>query len=378
MVVGLCCGVLLGALLSVPSAAQVPGVAASAPAAAWYVGGGAGQVAYGGAGTWQAHVFTQFGATRRFDVQFGVRGWQRGLPDADQWAASLGLRALFWPLRTQQPAARVAPYVAVGLEQLFVHTAPAYASLPIEQQLDPTPLAHLGVSVDLAPAAALYLEGGYTHIGAASILGTDEAPGYWSAEAGLRVRMRGRVPRATAAPRSVPVAAAAAPEREEAAVPAAPAAAQPLPLSERSPLATDTPADPGPPTPPEPPANPKTELPIAEPAASVPEHTAVPVAEPAPEQPAADEPAAPQLGGVDPSAGGYTLIVGSGLERAATEATARTYLGLGHPVSVFEETVDGRQRYRIAVGQFASTAAARRAMGTLAGRLPQGSWVLRL
>lgn len=405
--VGLFLGAVLWNLFPAASTAQVPGASASAPAAseaAWYVGAGGGQVAYGAAAAWQARVFAQFDATRRFDVQFGVRGWQRGLPEANQWAASLGLRALFWPLRAQQPAARVAPYVAVGLEQLFVHTEPLYTSLAAEQQLHPTPVAHAGLAIDLTPAAALYVEGGYTHVGAASIPGADEESGYWSAEAGLRIRMRGRSPQAPPTPRRPAVAVEPAREapKVEAAATAPPAlqlaamAATPTAMPEPAATPATGPETTGPETTGPETAGPETAGPEAagseaagpEREGSTTESPAVPVVpEPSSKAPSSDAPssdapateaAAPQLGGVDPSAGGYTLIVGSGLERPTTEGTARTYLGLGYPVSVLEETVERRQRYRIAVGQFESTAAARQALSRLAGRLPQGSWVLRL
>ena len=84
------------------------------------------------------------------------------------------------------------------------------------------------------------------------------------------------------------------------------------------------------------------------------------------------------LGGIDRSAGGWTVIVASETSREAAEEAAQPYLDLGLPVDVLRGVSGGVTRYRVGVGQFASQAEAEAAIERLRDRLPPGAWPLRI
>ena len=96
----------------------------------------------------------------------------------------------------------------------------------------------------------------------------------------------------------------------------------------------------------------------------------------APSQP--EPPVRRTLGGIDRSAGGWTVIVASETSREAAEAAAQPYLDLGLPVDVLRGVSGGVTRYRVGVGQFADQSEAEAAIRRLGDRLPSGAWPLRI
>ncbi len=84
-------------------------------------------------------------------------------------------------------------------------------------------------------------------------------------------------------------------------------------------------------------------------------------------------------GGIDRSAGGFTIIVYSETsERGAAEAAA-PFRDRGYRTSVLEYHENGRTRYRVGVGQFATLEEAGEARDRLAGsELPDDAWVWRV
>ena len=96
----------------------------------------------------------------------------------------------------------------------------------------------------------------------------------------------------------------------------------------------------------------------------------------APSQP--EPPVRRTLGGIDRSAGGWTVIVASETSREAAEAAAQPYLDLDLPVDVLRGVSGGVTRYRVGVGQFAGQSEAEAAIRRLGDRLPSGAWPLRI
>ncbi|PIQ61930.1 MAG: hypothetical protein COV99_08305 [Bacteroidetes bacterium CG12_big_fil_rev_8_21_14_0_65_60_17] len=75
---------------------------------------------------------------------------------------------------------------------------------------------------------------------------------------------------------------------------------------------------------------------------------------------------------------GYTLITASTSEQASAEAQLETFERLNLPTGVlYFDTADG-PRYRAAIGQWPSAAAADSARQAFANELPAGTWVKRL
>lgn len=89
-----------------------------------------------------------------------------------------------------------------------------------------------------------------------------------------------------------------------------------------------------------------------------------------------------QPGGIDLSAGGWSIIVSSKPTRAEAETIAAGIAeGLGessHAVDVIASTVNGQTRYRVAVGQFRTSTQTTREIRRLGDQLPDGSWALPL
>ena len=101
-----------------------------------------------------------------------------------------------------------------------------------------------------------------------------------------------------------------------------------------------------------------------------------PSEETTPEQPPAS------TGPIDRAQGGYTLVVGSRGSRDAAEADAeRIRQALNDtsiPVDVLQGTVNGTTRYRIGVGQVATTEAALALKQRLGNRITADAWVTRI
>lgn len=101
-----------------------------------------------------------------------------------------------------------------------------------------------------------------------------------------------------------------------------------------------------------------------------------PSQETSPEQPSTS------TGPIDRAQGGYTLVVGSRGSRDAAEADAeRIRQALNEasiPVDVLQGTVNGTTRYRIGVGQVATTEAALALKQRLGNRISADAWVTRI
>jgi len=89
-------------------------------------------------------------------------------------------------------------------------------------------------------------------------------------------------------------------------------------------------------------------------------------------------PAPRQIGGIDRSKGGWTMVVGSEVTRENAESTARSFLGLGYPVDILTGSSGGQPRFRVAVGQFEKESDVIEALRTLGDQLPAGSWRIRI
>jgi septal ring-binding cell division protein DamX len=74
----------------------------------------------------------------------------------------------------------------------------------------------------------------------------------------------------------------------------------------------------------------------------------------------------------------WAIVVASRSSRAAAEETAKTYRSRFDSVEVVSGTVNGRTWYRVAIGGYASEAAAERALDENAASLPSGAWSHRL
>lgn len=119
---------------------------------------------------------------------------------------------------------------------------------------------------------------------------------------------------------------------------------------------------------------------VETPAAEAPAVETPDAAAPAPTQAQADEDG-PLRGSepVDPSQGGYTVVVASEATQNAAERVARRFSREGYRTGVVAGEVEGRTHYRVAVGQFrtlrSATAARDRLQG---GAFPRDAWVLAL
>jgi len=86
--------------------------------------------------------------------------------------------------------------------------------------------------------------------------------------------------------------------------------------------------------------------------------------------------------GIDPSAGGWTVVVASRSEQSAAAELAETFRQRFSdrevPVDLIQGTVDGTTRYRVAIGQFASQIEATAFLDANSDSLPNGTWTLEL
>lgn len=150
-------------------------------------------------------------------------------------------------------------------------------------------------------------------------------------------------------------------------------------LSATPPIAEGQPpaADPGPS---ETEAGPEGEAGTAAPSEQEPAETTPPEPEttPPPAEPAVEETPLRGTGGIDRGAGGFSLIVASSTQRELAEEVAAPFREEGYRTDILAERVDGVMRYRAAIGQFPTLAAAGTAREELAGELPDGTWVLRI
>jgi SPOR domain len=73
----------------------------------------------------------------------------------------------------------------------------------------------------------------------------------------------------------------------------------------------------------------------------------------------------------------YTLIVGSSPLRFDAAGSLKRFEQLGLPTAVLSEQTGTGERYRMAVGQYASASLADAQRQRLSGRIPDGSWVYR-
>ncbi|NNE46772.1 MAG: hypothetical protein HKN37_08935 [Rhodothermales bacterium] len=87
-------------------------------------------------------------------------------------------------------------------------------------------------------------------------------------------------------------------------------------------------------------------------------------------------------GTVDRRAGGYTIVASSQASRreaiAFAESLASNLQDESLPIDVFRGTAEGRARYRVGVGQFATIESAALEMERLSSQLPAGVWILRI
>jgi hypothetical protein len=92
------------------------------------------------------------------------------------------------------------------------------------------------------------------------------------------------------------------------------------------------------------------------------------------------EPSAPAS--IDPSAGGWSIIVASRADSDGAASLAQTYrerfTDQDVPVDVIERTANNSTRYRVGIGQFNSQSDAQSFLQNHASELPDGAWTLSL
>ncbi len=81
---------------------------------------------------------------------------------------------------------------------------------------------------------------------------------------------------------------------------------------------------------------------------------------------------------IDVAAGGYVIVVASEESSNAAEAIRATIATLGYPTGVLPFSVGVITRYRVALGQFFTQAAASAARARLRAQLPPDAWILAL
>lgn len=95
-----------------------------------------------------------------------------------------------------------------------------------------------------------------------------------------------------------------------------------------------------------------------------------------------DAPSTASADSIDPSAGGWSIIVASRADVEGAESLAQTYrdrfADRDVPVDVIEGTVNNSTRYRVGVGQFDSQSAAESFLQNFDSELPDGAWSLNL
>ena len=113
------------------------------------------------------------------------------------------------------------------------------------------------------------------------------------------------------------------------------------------------------------------------------EPPAAPSPSPTSETPGSSElPAYEAPDALDPSAGGWTIVLASETSGEAAQTTLRRYAerlrGEDLAFGVMQDEVEGTTRFRVGAGQFASTEEARATMNRLADSLPEGAWLLQI
>lgn len=85
---------------------------------------------------------------------------------------------------------------------------------------------------------------------------------------------------------------------------------------------------------------------------------------------------------IDPSAGGWTIVVASRADRSGASSLAETFrerfASQQLPIDVIPGIVDNSTRYRVGIGQFDSQSEAERFVEEFETELPDGAWTLRL
>lgn len=83
-----------------------------------------------------------------------------------------------------------------------------------------------------------------------------------------------------------------------------------------------------------------------------------------------------------PSEGGWTIVVGSYVERSEATPTMRSFIqqfeSQGYPVDILTGTSNGTTRYRVAIGQFNSRDQALAVIERAGAQLPDGAWTMRI
>jgi hypothetical protein len=86
--------------------------------------------------------------------------------------------------------------------------------------------------------------------------------------------------------------------------------------------------------------------------------------------------------GLDPSAGGWTVVVASRQDQSEAADLVETFRQRFDdrevPVDLLEGTVDGETRFRVGVGQFPSQIEAETFLDANGASLPDGAWPLEL
>ncbi len=93
---------------------------------------------------------------------------------------------------------------------------------------------------------------------------------------------------------------------------------------------------------------------------------------------ASEEPVPAKPAGIDRSAGGWTIIVGSEITEESANITASQFRDLGYPVDILAGSSGGQPRFRVALGQFATEEEVLSTLRSLSKELPAGSWRLRI
>jgi hypothetical protein len=86
----------------------------------------------------------------------------------------------------------------------------------------------------------------------------------------------------------------------------------------------------------------------------------------------------PFKGGIDPEAGGFTLVIGSETMVERLNEVAARYTALDAPIGVLRGQSDGLTRYRLALGQFESMSDADTFREEHVSQLPADAWILRI
>lgn len=95
-----------------------------------------------------------------------------------------------------------------------------------------------------------------------------------------------------------------------------------------------------------------------------------------------DAPSTASADSIDPSAGGWSIIVASRADVEGAESLAQTFrdrfADRDVPVDVIEGTVNNSTRYRVGIGQFDSQSDAQSFLQNFDSELPDGAWSLNL